>query len=340
MPKTPDLTFFTELDAQTLKHLFDDRFVMDDLKTLNAAVSLGILDLSPERAEVVKKLNKLKIPVIAWLLLPKEEGYWFNLENYAFAIRRYEHFKRWSEENDLKWAGIGLDIEPDFGQAGAYQARDPRIVSGAIKRLFNPEGYQNAMLAYAGLVEQIHKDGWKVEVYHIPLIIEERKANATVLQRVMGLVDVPADREVLMLYSSFIRPYGHKVLRSYAEDTDSIGLGVTGGGVELEGVSTIPFMTWDEFSHDLRLAWQSGKPVHIFSLEGCVEQGFLSRLITFDWYAPSIKEDTCLVDTGRRALTGLLWLLQRPTIILAGLVGGILSGILSKKNRKKRQKTV
>jgi len=42
------LTFFCELQAAELKKLFEDRFVFDDLKTLNAGISLGILDLSPE----------------------------------------------------------------------------------------------------------------------------------------------------------------------------------------------------------------------------------------------------------------------------------------------------
>ena len=50
-----EITFFCELRAQELKKLFEDRFVFDDLKTLNAGISLGILDLSPERANVVKQ---------------------------------------------------------------------------------------------------------------------------------------------------------------------------------------------------------------------------------------------------------------------------------------------
>ena len=63
-----EITFFCELRAEALKKLFEDRFVFDDLKTLNAGLSLGILDLSPERANVIKKLNRLDIPVTAWLL--------------------------------------------------------------------------------------------------------------------------------------------------------------------------------------------------------------------------------------------------------------------------------
>ena len=94
-----ELTFFCELNAEDLKKLFEDRFVFDDLKTLNAGISLGILDFSSERVNVVRKLNRLGIPVTAWLLLPEEQGYWFNLENYTEATARYQAFKVWSEEN-------------------------------------------------------------------------------------------------------------------------------------------------------------------------------------------------------------------------------------------------
>lgn len=87
-----EITFFCELGAAELKKLFEDRFVFDDLQTLNAGISLGILDFSAERANVVRKLNRLGIPVTAWLLLPEEQGYWFNLGNYADAAVRYGEF--------------------------------------------------------------------------------------------------------------------------------------------------------------------------------------------------------------------------------------------------------
>ena len=69
----PQLTFFCELAPEPLEKLFNGRFVIDDLKALNALLSLGILDFSPTRAELVKRLNK--VPVVAWLLLPVEDGY-------------------------------------------------------------------------------------------------------------------------------------------------------------------------------------------------------------------------------------------------------------------------
>src|SRR5512133_1979337 len=110
----PDLTFACELEAKSLQTLFANPQVIDFLQASHSAVSLGILDLSDLRAEVVKQLNEAGIPVIAWLLLPKDQGYWFNLDNHPQAAARYEQFRAWSQAHTLQWARIGLDIEPDI----------------------------------------------------------------------------------------------------------------------------------------------------------------------------------------------------------------------------------
>jgi len=197
------LTFFCELNAEDLKKLFEDRFVFDDLKTLNAGISLGILDFSSERVNVVRKLNRLGIPVTAWLLLPQEQGYWFNLGNYTEAAARYQAFKIWSEENQLEWSAIGLDIETDIHELKGFTDDRGAVIQKALRRLKDTEAYRTAKKAYEALVAQIHEDGYLVESYQFPLIVDEREADSTVLQRVAGLVEIPVDREVLMLYSSF-----------------------------------------------------------------------------------------------------------------------------------------
>lgn len=333
-----EVTFFCELRAQELKKLFEDRFVFDDLKTLNAGISLGILDLSPERANVVKKLNRLGIPVTAWLLLPEEQGYWFNLGNYAEATARYQAFKVWSEENQLEWAAVGLDIESDINEMKRFTDERGAVIQKAIKRLKDTIGYRAAKKAYEALVAQIHADGYLVESYHFPLIVDDRDAGSTVLQRVAGLADVAVDREVLMLYSSFFRPHGHSVLWSYAQHAQAIGIGNTGGGVQAGALENVPYLTWDEFATDLRLARRSGKPIYVFSLEGCVTQGFLPRLVTFDWQAEVDLPKTKLVSAGRSSLQGLLWVVERPFVVLAGLAG-VIGTVLMIKSHGKSKKT-
>ncbi|MDY6873306.1 MAG: hypothetical protein SVR81_04980 [Chloroflexota bacterium] len=337
MPK-PALTFFTELKPKPLVNLFNNPDVIDQLQTLRAAVSLGILDLSEERAGVVRKLNKAGIPVIAWLLLPEEEGYWFNSDNYEAAMTRYFAFREWTAEHDLKWSGVGLDIEMDINKMRQImeEKQGGEFVSTLFKRFRDKRRVGDARQAYKLLVEQIHADGYLVESYHLPVIADERRADATVLQRTMGLVDVETDWEVLMLYSSFIRPNGAGTLWSYAPQADSVGVGNTGGGVEVEGVIDIPPLSWDEFSRDLRLCVMQDKPVHIFCLEGCVAQGFLEKLPNFDWdKTVPVPSDASKVRFMRTGLTTGLWLLQRPWVILLSIASLIGLAFLFKKSEDK-----
>ena len=333
----PKLTFFCELPAQELKNLFDGRFVIDDLKDLDASLSLGILDLSDERAEVVKRLNKAGVPVIAWLLLPEEEGYWFNVGNYDQAAARYVNFKAWTDQHDLQWDGVGLDIEMDINEMRQIleQKQGQEFASRLFKRLADKNRVRQAQRAYRALVDLIHADGYPVEGYHIPLITEERRAKSTVLQRTIGLVNLETDREVLMLYSSFLRPDGAAVLWSYAPSADSVGVGSTGGGVDIEGVIDVEPLTWQEFSRDLRLCTQREKPIHVFSLEGCVEQGFLSKLSTFDWEKTEpVPDSVNKVNFFRTGIGAGLWLIERPWVILVTLAALIGLGFLFKRNER------
>ena len=121
MSNLPALTFFVELDPPELAALFNDEHMIEQLKTMSAHLSIGLKDLSPERAAVIKKLNGLDIPVTAWLLLPHSQGYWFNLDNIDQAERRYEDFLVWTKQFSLKWDRVGLDIEPDIHLVQSYK---------------------------------------------------------------------------------------------------------------------------------------------------------------------------------------------------------------------------
>ena len=197
----------------------------------------------------------------------------------------------------------------------------------SLPRVFHLRQMRRARTAYRALVSLIHASGYPVESYQYPLIADERRVGSTVLQRLAGVVDVSVDREVLMLYTSLLRPNGVGILASYAPEAQAIGLGVTGGGVVEPGLPTREPLTWDEFSRDLRLAWMWCDDLYIFSLEGCVEQGFLDRLGTFDWDLPILTPDAAKVrvDAWRGTIQSGLWLAQRLPIILAGVAAGLLA---------------
>ena len=318
----PDLTLACELAPEPLKELFANQELIDDVKTLRAGISLGILDFSPERVEVVRQLNKAGIPVTAWLLLPKEQGYWFNRDNSYEAIGRYGQFKTWTAKNKLRWAAIGLDIEPDLRAVQEFMKDRQAGMRRMIRNVMNSRRSQLSLIDYRALVAQIHSDGYFVESYQFPFIVDERKAGSTLIQTSFGVVDLQVDREVLMLYSSFIPKNGVGLLWSYASDAQGIGIGITGGGVELsEGV--MPSLNWHEFKRDLLLARQKTDSIFIFSLEGCVKQNFIKELVDFNWEETVIApvETAEKIDRLRRVGRGLLWISAHPWLVFGGLFG-------------------
>jgi hypothetical protein len=312
----PRLTFFCELESKPLQALF----ALPDIVTLadiNASISMGILDFSDERVEVVKRLNEVGIPVVAWLLLPREDGYYFNIYNAQKASEKYLEFKEWTDRHNLKWEAVGLDIEPDIRELEKLTTARLQMVWMMLRRAYSRRPYNRARRIYKELIEQIRKDGYRVDVYQFPLIADERSAHSSLLQKTIGLIDLPADREVLMIYTSFLRPDGPGILWSYGLHAQSIGIGSTGGGVDLDILDLKP-MKWEELERDLRHAWVFTKDIHIFSLEGCIRQGYLNRLKDFQFDHPIIepKDSIEKVEMWRRSLQSGLWLGSRPWIIV------------------------
>jgi hypothetical protein len=333
----PKLTFFCELEIKPLQDLLQPD-VVAALVDMKASLSLGILDLSPERAKVVQRLTQAGVAVNAWLLLPKEQGYWFNLRNASQAAERYRQFRDWTVEYDLRWAGIGLDIEPDINDLRTLFTTRWRVMPEVFRRTFQYRQLKVARQTYSELVNRIRADGYRVDSYQFPFIAEERLAGSTLLQRVAGLVDLKVDREVWMLYTSFFRPNGAGLLASYAPQAQAIGLGVTGGGVD-PGFAPPPDLSWEELARDLRLAWYWCDDLHIFSLEGCVQRGFLPRLKSFAWDFPILLPESsqARVDAWRDSVRSALWVNAHLTAILAMIGGGILLGVsLGRYLRKRR----
>jgi len=332
----PHLAFFCELETEALQALFADPAVLQDLNDLQARVSLGVLDLSVGRAQVVRRLNEAGIPLVAWQLLPKEQGYWFNVHNAHQAAARYVAFKAWSAENGLKWAGVGLDIEPDMRDAERLATDRWGLLAALLPRAFDYERMRRAQAEYSLLVAQMRADGYSVESYVFPLMLDERKAGSTLLRRVSGLVEVSADCEVPMLYSSFLRPRGAGALWSYAPEAQAVALGSTGGGVTVGGADKVRPLDWNELSRDLRLARRWVSDIYIFSLEGCVREGFLERIKGFDWdhaFTPPLGV-AAHVSQFRRVLGTGLWLSAHALTTVSTLFA--LVWLLSKLHAKEK----
>jgi hypothetical protein len=334
---------FTELDAQPLQKLFAQPGLVDFLAEQELGISMGLRDFSAERAEVVRRLNERGIPVHAWLLLPQEQGYWFNVTNHPWARESYHAFREWARQGKLEFARVGLDIEPPLNDLRALgNASGRERLCYFWKRWHARDEVLQARAAYRALTEEIRADGYKVDAYHLFIIADERLAGSTVLARLLGLINVPVDREVLMLYSSYVQPVagpkgGPALILAYSAETEGIAIGSTGGGI---GAGLGSKLSWAQLKQDLLIAGQLGDPVFIFSLEGCVQQGYLEELATVDWSAvPSIDHRVLnRVRLFRRVLQGALYGLEHIRWVIAGKLV-LLAAVAALRWRSRSRRT-
>jgi hypothetical protein len=280
MPR-PRLTFFVELASDPLAALFARPEVVEFLVRGGHAVSMGLLDLTPARATIVRRLETAGVPVTGWLLLDVADGYWPNADNHEQTRARYRETAEWAARHELRLQRIGLDIE--FPRAdGDLLMREPRRgVLTLLRRRRAAAQVEAAEAAYAALVGEIRAGGRRVESYHFPHLLDERLARSTLLRRTLGLVDVPADAEVFMLYASYL---GRAGARAYFPDAPCIALGVTGGGVNAGHPDEVRrLLSWERLEDELLAAAAYARDVYVFSLEGCVEQNMLERIAAVDW---------------------------------------------------------
>lgn len=313
----PQLTFACELDPARLAALFADSGVIGDLLGLGARVALMCSDFSEERAGVVRKLNAADVPVVGIPLLPLAEGYYFTADNAGRAAECYQEFAAWTRRHELVWDCVGLDIEPDARVYLQIMKNPWGLVPMLVPRLADRARPTRSRAAYRVLVDQIRSDGWRVENYQFPLIADERRAGSTVLQR-LALVDAATDREVWMLYSSFMRALGPGLIWAYGPEAAAIGVGTTGGGPDSPGSPQMPSLSWQELARDLGLAGCFCDQILIHSLEGCVWQGFLHRLRSFEWADAAGPPPGARAAAGlRRTLRAALWASSHPWPVLA-----------------------
>ena len=313
----PQLNFACQMETPALQALFADPQVIRDLRQLNAGVTLSLIDLSPGRAQVVRQLNSAGIPVTAWLALPGEQGYYLNASNAAQAEARFTEFQKWTADWGLRWAGVGLDIEPNLQEFTSIG----RAGSGALKRLFDPETVMRSQMAYTALIARIEGTGYRVETYQFPFIADERAVGSTILERLFGIVDVRGDSEVLMLYTSFNRSADSALIWQYGPSAQRIVVGITAG--EPQPGARMGPLTWEELSRDVIAASHFSPVVGIYNLEGCVRRGLLERLKTLDWNQTVVisADQNREVIRFRARVQAALWTLSRlPYFALAILL--------------------
>jgi hypothetical protein len=262
-----------------MQSLLTNADVIANLKSLHAGLGVAIVDFTPERAALVRRLNSEGIPVIAGLGMPPEQGFYFNAENAPQAAARFAAFDAWSRDHGLRWDAVGLDIEPNFAELGSLNGHWWRLFTTLLSRAVDVQRMYRAQRVYSALIANIRSRGYFVQIYQLPYLPVERKAHSSLLDRILGTVDVRGDQEVLMLYTSYAGPVGAAIIWELGPDAQSIAICCTDG----DPAANSAVLDWSRFSRDLIVAGHFSHLIGVYNLEGCVRQGFLPRLKTMDW---------------------------------------------------------
>jgi hypothetical protein len=320
------LILSTDLAGEDLLATLRAPGVLDLLAAHSYGVALPLAQLDDSAAAAARLLNQHGVAVIACLRLAPEEGFTFNLQNYPLALSCYQDFHTWARQNDLRFAAIGLSIEPPLQDVA--EARQRRASALARRFWLAHENilYPSAQAAYSELVVVMHLDGYEVHTFQMPVIADDRRAGTTLIQRALDIVDLPADLNVLMCSSIVpIEPLGDDLggalIASYGAHADAIGIGsideagppnLDPWGVDQgEQRSMLP---WPALRRDLLLAAQYTDTIYIHSLEDCVTRDLLPKIAALDWDAPAHAKPS------RSALIMLLRALLFGTLV-AGRFG-------------------
>jgi len=307
----PKLIFACDRQTADLEALITPELI-SDLKDLNAGIALSTEDFTPARAKIVRRLNEAGIPMIAWIALPKDQGYYVNASTAPQTAARFAELDKWTTENGLHSEAIGLDIEPTLNEYKTLTDHKGQLLWLAVKRAFDSGRVTRPREAYSALIQQMRARGYRVQTYQLTFLADERKAHTTLLERIFGLVDVRGDEEVFMLYSSFNHEIGAATIWQYGPEAQVIAVGSTASSGDAAMDAKYPPLNWEEFSRDLIVAHHFSPTIGIYSLEGCVRQGFMPKLKTMDW-TQEVVIPAAAVNKGmqvRHGVQGVLWLVS------------------------------
>jgi len=331
----PELVFASDTPTEKLSALFTPALIQQ-LKDLHAGVAIAISDFSPQRAQTVRDLTAAGVPATAWLVLPPEQGYYFNVSNAPEAAVRFNEFQQWTAAQNLHWAAVGLDIEPklDELQGGKFH-----MAAMLVRRSRDSTRVERAREAYSDLVRTMKAAGYTVQTYQLVFLADERKADSNMFQRTLGLVDVRGDDEILMIYSSFNHELGAAWIWSYGPDAQTVAIGSTARSGSPDLDARYPPLNWDEFSRDLLAASHYSHIIGIYNLEGCVQQGFLPHLQTLNWnQSVTVTKNQAGHITGFRKLVRVvLWTASNFFWICAFVVAAIV-GFIYRRRALRRQR--
>lgn len=323
MTQRPIVTYIYNMPSHTMAEFWRDE-VYTHLSIHQMRICMAIRDTSDIRAEIVRQLNRRRIPVVAWIV-PEEHAstHDYRMHDAEEFNTRYQHIHGWSISQGLRWDAIGIDIEPDIRDTVRF-GDDPKVDYQTLIQRFGERWHiDEATTQYQAIMARIHADGYQSESYEVPFVRDDRVSQSTVARRLLGLPNVAAQHTVVRLCSSTARPYGPGLIATYAPEYAAAII----GNVD-DGNDTNHPLSLAELLRDVAHVAACGvKHIYITEMAHIFASGWHEHIAQPTWLRqplPVADETHRQVARMRAGLRALLWAGARPAVLLPLLIPVLL----------------
>lgn len=228
---------------------------------------------------LVRKANSLGVPVIGWIVVPPEQGYWAYQGNAQVTFEAVKAWTAWKTTRHLRFEAVALDQEFSSQNLRAYVAaltgQDPEKLSSWMRGNVDPPAQCAALRTYRDLISWAHRAGVRVDAAEAPMVVDDLADGKLALQNALQIAGSSPgyDRLYLMAYRSAVgemaRDPGpayassyYTAMQKYFGASGQVSLGIPGEGA---------YAALAPLVNDVRMLVGLGaKQIPIYSLEAMV----------------------------------------------------------------------
>jgi hypothetical protein len=228
--------------------------------------------------KIIRKANRLGVPVWAWVLIPYSDGYWAWEGAAAEQFAATRSLVAWARKKHVQLRGVALDPEPrvrtPFDTAASIVGGgSDATLSTLFQQSIDPAGQCAAWRGYAQIVGWAKRHGVKIAAAPAPAALDDLKDRRLALQDATNFILPSAtwDELYFQVYRSVFayhagRDPGSGIVSSYLRSArDEFG---SVGQVSLGAAGRGPYRRFSRLLNDVRLAATLGaREVPIYSLE-------------------------------------------------------------------------
>jgi hypothetical protein len=228
--------------------------------------------------KIIRKANRLGVPVWAWALIPYSDGYWAWEGAAAEQFAATKALVSWARRKQVQLRGVALDPEPrirtPFETAAAIvDGGSNTTLSTLFQQSIDPAGQCAAWHGYARIVHWAKRHKVKIAAAPAPAALDDLKNRSLALQDATEFIlpKAPWDELYFQAYRSVFayhsgRDPGPGIVSSYLRSARRNFGSV--GQVSLGSAGRGPYRRFSRLLGDVRLAATLGaREVPIYSLE-------------------------------------------------------------------------